>query len=126
MKQEIEQKKRQIIKNINARTLYTIGSNASHLLELNEDIRDLTTKMVIFLLENYPDINYEDFYDKKVLTILKNIIKDEQKFKVFLKSINYTLNDFLNIGVYVCPQVFTTNIIKFIRITYLELEVKDD
>lgn len=38
----------------------------------------------------------------------------------FLKDISFTLDEFLNIAVYICPHCFTSNLIKFIKTNYLK------
>jgi hypothetical protein len=51
----------------------------------------------------------------------KKLVKDEENFKKFLNDISFTLDEFLNIAVYVCPHCFTSNLIKFIRSNYTKI-----
>lgn len=69
--------------------------------------------------DNYKNFEFVDFYDKSFVNNFKALIKDEVKFKAFLKDISFTLDEFLHIIVYICPHCFTTNLIKHIKSTYL-------
>lgn len=72
-----------------------------------------------YLEENCKNYEFVDFYDKGFTDNFKNLVKDKEKFKAFLKDISFTLDEFLHIAVYVCPHCFTTNLIKFIKNNYI-------
>lgn len=73
--------------------------------------------------KNCKEFVFTDFYDKAFIDNFKILIKDENKFKKFLTDISFDLDEFLHIGVYVCPHCFTTNLIKFIKTHYLNHEL---
>ena len=39
-------------------------------------------------------------------------------FLAFLNTISFSVEDFFQIGVYVIPHVFTSHLIRFIKVTY--------
>jgi hypothetical protein len=71
------------------------------------------------LESHYPNYKFDSFYDKFFINHFKALVKDESKFIPFLKDISFTLDEFLNTAVYVCPHCFTSNLIKFIKTNYL-------
>lgn len=88
-------------------------------LEVYHDTQILSEKLVDYLEENCKHYEFVDFYDKAFVDNFKALIKDEVKFKAFLKDISFTLDEFLHIIVYICPHCFTTNLIKFIKTHYI-------
>jgi hypothetical protein len=62
---------------------------------------------------------FNDFYDKQFVDNFKKLVKDEENFKKFLKDISFTLDEFINIAVYICPHCFTSNLVKYIKTNYI-------
>lgn len=95
------------------------GINASENIELYHDTQILTEKLINYMENHCKDFKFINFYEKQFIDNFKSLIKDENKFKKFLNEINFDLNEFFNISVYVCPHCFTTNLIKFIKLHYI-------
>lgn len=76
--------------------------------------------MVDYLEDYHKDYEFSDFYDDKFIKYFKELIKNETEFIKFLNDISFTIDEFLNIIVYICPHCFTTNLIKFIRTHYIK------
>ena len=104
---------------LNADHTYALGINASKQLDLYYDAQILSEKLIDYLQDNYKDFQFVDFYDKSFCDKFKALVKDPDKFKLFLQDICFTLDQFLNIAVYVCPHCFTSNLIKFIKTNYI-------
>lgn len=83
------------------------------------DIQLLSEKLIDYLEELHKGYQFVDFFEKNFIDYFKELIKDEIKFKIFLKDISFTLDEFLHIVVYICPHCFTTNIIKFVKTHYV-------
>lgn len=98
---------------------YTVGMNAVDVMLLTQDAKSLSKSLRWYLHKHNNNIKFNTFYDKVFLDNMKSIIKDPERFHSFLNEIEYSLDDFLHIAVYVCPQVFTTSINKFIQSNYL-------
>lgn len=89
-------------------------------LELYHDTQVLSEKLVDYFEEHVRGYQFNDFYDKQFIDNFKKLVKDEEHFMAFLKDISFTLDEFLNIAVYVCPHCFTSNLIKYIKTNYLK------
>lgn len=99
------------------------GINATSNIELYHDTQILTEKLITYMENNCKEFIFTDFYEKTFVDNFKLLIKDENKFKHFLNDINFNLDEFLTISVYICPHCFTTNLIKFIKTHYLKKEI---
>lgn len=106
-------------------SLYTAGINAAQTLCQDQDNKNLEKQIKEYLKLNYNNIKYIDFYDKKFLEIMKNIIKQPDKFLDLLDYTGYDLKDFITSAVYICPSVFTPAIIKFIKENYLKNDLEN-
>jgi type I site-specific restriction-modification system R (restriction) subunit len=95
------------------------GANASENLEMYYDTQILSEKLIDYFEENYKNYTFVDFYDKAFVDNFKTLVKDQEKFKAFLKEISFTFDEFINIAVYICPHCFTTNLIKFLKKNYI-------
>jgi hypothetical protein len=49
---------------------------------------------------------------------MRLLIKNEKAFLNFLNTISFSVDDFFHISVYVIPHVFTSHLIRFIKVTY--------
>ena len=74
------------------------------------------------IMVGLPDLYLDDKY-KEFVENFKLLVKDEEEFKRFLEMISLTLDDFLHLGVYVCPNAFTSTLIKYIQTNYLNIKV---
>ena len=88
-------------------------------LEIYYDSQILSEKLIDYLEDNYKNFEFNDFYDPVFVQYFKQLIKDKNKFNEFLKDISFTLEEFLQTIVYICPHCFTTNLIKYIKVHYL-------
>jgi len=88
-------------------------------LEIYYDSQILSEKLIDYLEDNYKNFEFKDFYDPVFVKYFKQLIKDKNKFEVFLKDISFTLDEFLHTIVYICPHCFTTNLIKYLKTNYL-------
>lgn len=87
-----------------------------------DDVALISTQLVYYFKCLNKNFNFTDFNDKKLIENTKTLIKSELEFKKFLKMIQIDLNYFLKILVYIMPSVFTSNVIKFIHSTYLNID----
>lgn len=83
------------------------------------DTQLLSEKLIDYLEETHKDYQFVDFFEKNFTEYFKELIKNEEQFKAFLKDISFTLDEFLHTIVYICPHCFTTNLIKFIKTHYV-------
>lgn len=89
-------------------------------LEIYYDSQILSEKLIDYLEDNYKNFEFKDFYDPVFVKYFKQLIKDKERFNEFLKDISFTLDEFFHTIVYICPHCFTTNLINFVKNTYLE------
>ena len=68
----------------------------------------LTKQLIYYFTIVIKNFTYIDLYDKEFVENFKLLVKDEEEFKRFLEMISLTLDDFLHLGVYVCPNAFTS------------------
>lgn len=67
-------------------------------------------------------MNFFGFYDKMFIDAVKALVKDMEEFNAFLKMIDIDVVTFIKIMVQLSPQVFTSNLVKFIQKNYLNIE----
>ena len=84
------------------------------------DIKNLAAQLVFYYRIVYKNFNFVDFYDKMFIDTTKTMIKDEEEFRKFLDMVDLDPKTFIKLMVYISPQVFTTNLVKFIRKQYLD------
>jgi hypothetical protein len=53
---------------------------------------------------------------------VKALVKDMEEFNAFLKMIDIDVETFIKIMVHLSPQIFTSNLVKFIQKNYLNIE----
>ena len=90
---------------------------------MSTDVQRLTKQLIYYFTIVIKNFTYIDLYDKEFVENFKLLVKDEEEFKRFLEMISLTLDDFLHLGVYVCPNAFTSTLIKYIQINYLNIKV---
>ncbi len=69
---------------------------------------------------SYKNYEFESFGDKDFVTAAKSLIKSYNEFNKFLEVIGLEVNEFIELMVYLSPQVFTPNLVKFIQKYYLK------
>lgn len=95
-------------------------------LEIYHDTQILSEKLIDYLEETCKHYEFVDFYEKSFTDNFKALVKDEERFKSFLKDISFTLDEFIHTAVYICPHCFTTNLIKFIKAHYINKRVMNN
>lgn len=103
-------------------TCYT-GKHNSKFYMMSTDVQRLTKQLIYYFTIVIKNFTYIDLYDKEFVENFKLLVKDEEEFKRFLEMISLTLDDFLHLGVYVCPNAFTSTLIKYIQTNYLNIKV---
>lgn len=53
---------------------------------------------------------------------VKALVKDTEEFNAFLKMIDIDIETFIKSMILLSPQVFTSNLVKFIQKNYLNIE----
>lgn len=98
----------------------TADHNSQRAFALREDVKTLRIRIINYFEQYYPNTEFRDFYDKPFLDIMKYTIKNEQLFYNFLEYVKYRddIRDFISTAVYICPQVFTSAVNRFIREHY--------
>ena len=116
-----KEQKENLFKILEQYSYCSASNNSQRSFELRQDVRSLTAKIIDYFEKFYPNINFKDFYDKPFLDIMKYIIKNQELFYHFIDFINYKddVKDFFHTIVYICPQVFTSSINRFIREHYV-------
>lgn len=103
-------------------TGYT-GKSNTRINIISSDIERLTKQLIYYFYAVIKNFNYVDLYDKDFLESFKFLVKDEVEFNLFLNMTSLSIDDFLYIGVYICPNAFTSTLIKFIQTKYLNIKV---
>lgn len=98
----------------------TANNNSQRAFALRQDVKTLRVRIINYFEQNYPNLQFKDFYDKPFLDIMKYTIKNEELFYRFLDYVKYRddIRDFITTAVYICPQVFTSAVNRFIREHY--------
>lgn len=86
------------------------------------DIRNLAAQLIHFFMVVYKNFEFVDFYDKNFIDLVKALIKDPEEFNNFLSMVDIDVELFIKLMVYISPQAFTSNLVKFIQKTYLGIE----
>lgn len=97
---------------------YSLGINSSKNYEIVQDAQLLAQHIITYMESKYPEFQFTDFYDPLLVKTMRLLIKNQKMFKAFLNTISFTVEDFFQIGVYVIPHVFTSHLIRFIKVTY--------
>lgn len=116
-----QEEKQRIFSLLQEYSYCSANNNSPRSFELRQDVRALTDRLISFFEEYYPNIQFKDFYEKSFLDMMKYIIKNQELFRHFLEYVNYKndVKDYLNVAVYIHPQVFTSAVNRFIREHYL-------
>ena len=86
------------------------------------DIKNLAAQLAYYFSIIYKNFVFVDFYDKAFIDSAKALIKDIDEFTLFLKLIDIDIETFIKLMVHISPQVFTSNLVKFIQKNYLNIE----
>lgn len=115
-----KEQKEEVLKDLEQYSYGTVGNNSQKSFALREDAKTLAVRIINYFDQYYPKVNFKDFYDKPFLDTMKYIIKNEELFYHFLECVKYRniIRDFFATAVYICPQVFTSAVNRFIREHY--------
>ena len=115
-----KEQKEEVFKNLAQCSYSNASNNSQKSFAMREDVRTLAQGIINYFEQYYPNVNFKDFYDKPFLDMMKYIIKNEQLFYHFLEYVSYreVIRDFFATAVYICPQVFTSSVNRFIREHY--------
>lgn len=95
-------------------------------MSMQYDIDLIASQIIVYLTYTTKNKNknfkFTNFYDKKIILLLKNLIKDTDKFNKLLEIIQIDCSYFLKILSYIAPSVFTSKIIKFIHLNYFNIK----
>lgn len=97
---------------------YSLGIGSSKNFQITQDAQLLAQHIITYMQSKNPDYQFTDFYQPNLVKSLRLLIKNEKMFLAFLNTISFTVEDFFQIGVYVIPHVFTSHLIRFIKVTY--------
>lgn len=103
-------------------TCYT-GKSDSKFYIVSSDIERLTKQIIFYFYTIIKNFKFVDLYDKDFIEAFKLLVKDQEEFKSFLTMVGISIDDFLYLGVYICPNAFTSTLIKFIQINYLNINI---
>ena len=90
------------------------------------DLDKLAKQIIFYFYCIIKNFKFIDFYDKEFVDAYKFLIKDKEEFLRFLSYIKLTVEEFIQLSIYICQSAFTSNLIKFIQINYLGIEVKKE
>ena len=90
------------------------------------DLERLAKEMIFYFYCIIKNFKFIDFYDKEFIDAYKFLIKDKEEFERFLSYIKLTVEEFIQLSIYICQSAFTSNLIKFIQVNYLGIEVKKE
>ena len=90
------------------------------------DLDKLAKQIIFYFYCIIKNFKFIDFYDKEFIDAYKFLIKDKEEFERFLSYIKLTVEEFIQLSIYICQSAFTSNLIKFIQVNYLGIEVKKE
>ena len=95
------------------------GSIGGFFVKLQKDY--LSEKQLIRYFElTCKGFIFESFYDKKFTDAFKSLIKTPDEFERFLEMIHLDAEEFIHIAIYISPQSFTSNLVKFLKENYVK------
>lgn len=97
---------------------YSLGISSSKNYQIIQDAQLLAQHIITYMQSKNPDYQFTDFYQPNLVKTLRLLIKNQKMFLAFLNTISFSVEDFFQIGVYVIPHVFTSHLIRFIKVTY--------
>lgn len=103
-------------------TCYTGKSNSKFYM-ISSDVQCLTKQLIFYFNTIIKNFIFVDLYDKTFIESFKVLVKDKEEFQRFLNMTQITVDDFLHLGVYICPNAFTSTLIKFIQTNYLNIKI---
>jgi len=62
------------------------------------------------------------FYDPVFIDLVKSLMKDMEEFNMFLSLVDVDIRTFIKTVISLSPNVFTSNLVKFIQKNYLNIE----
>lgn len=105
---------------LNQDCTYSInGSSSEKNFIMSCDVKVLSAQLVKYFELTNKNFTFESFYDKKFMDLFKALVKDEDEFEKFLDMIGIDIEDFIHISVHIAPQCFTSNLIKYLKQTYI-------
>jgi hypothetical protein len=105
---------------LNQDCTYAITGNSSEQnFMMSCDVKVLSAQLVKYFELTNKNFTFESFYDKKFMDLFKALVKDEDEFEKFLDMIGIDVEDFIHISVHIAPQCFTSNLIKYLKQTYI-------
>ena len=110
--------KAQSVSKARVSTQYSIEISSSQSYELMQDAQLLAQHIISYMESKNPNFQFTDFYDPALIKAMRLLIKNQKAFRNFLKQISFSIQDFFEIGVYVIPHVFTSHLIRYIRVIY--------
>lgn len=105
-------------------TTYSLNINSSKNFEITQDAQILAQHIITYIQNKNPKYQFTDFYDPVLVKTMRLLIKNQKAFLNFLNTISFTVEDFFYIGVYVIPHVFTSHLIRYIKVTYFGADPK--
>lgn len=103
---------------------YTLGISSSKSYEIVQDAQLLAQHIITYMENKNSKFQFTDFYDPALVKAMRLLIKNQKAFKNFLDTISFSIEDFFQIGVYVIPHVFTSHLIRFIKVTYFGADLE--
>lgn len=121
------------LKSIEGFEIYKIVDNDPELKESNFppsfansllvfDIKTAVAQLAWYFEKYGKSFTFTNVLDKKFQSMLKALIKNPEEFKAFLKTIGVDFKDIVKMLAVAVPSVFTPNLIKFIKETYLNIK----
>lgn len=102
------------------------GTNSKKFVIIISDLEKLAKQIIFYFYCIIKNFKFIDFYDKEFIDAYKFLIKDKEEFERFLSYIKLTVEEFIQLSIYICQSAFTSNLIKFIQVNYLGIEVKKE
>ena len=102
------------------------GANGRKYIVVVSDLEKLAKQIIFYFYCIIKNFKFVDFYDKEFIDAYKFLIKDKEEFKRFLSYIKLSVEEFIQLSIYICQSAFTSNLIKFIQVNYLGIEVKKE
>ena len=109
-----------LVESINLNFGPSLSANSYYAIAV--DVKNLAMQLIIYLNTVYKNFTFTNFVDKEFLEIMKDLIKSEADFNQFLDLVGLDIQTFIRLMVYIAPQMFTSNLVKFIQKTYLKIE----
>ena len=96
------------------------GMSADSSYSISCDVKVLSKQLIRYFELTCKGFIFESFYDKKFTDAFKSLIKTPDEFERFLEMIHLDAEEFIHIAIYISPQSFTSNLIKFLKENYLK------